>query len=52
MAQTKFSAGARLRVTRTGVGMPASNVSVVRVLPKESARSNIACAPMARRSSA
>ncbi|MFO1018760.1 MAG: hypothetical protein U1E03_14285 [Hyphomonadaceae bacterium] len=36
MAQTKFSAGARLRVTRTGVGMPASNVSVVRVLPKES----------------
>ena len=35
MAQTKFSAGARLRVTRGGIGAPAGNVSVVRALPKE-----------------
>lgn len=35
MAQTKFSAGARLRVTRGGVGSPASTVSVVRALPRE-----------------
>lgn len=35
MAQTKFSAGARLRVMRGGVGSPAGTVSVVRALPKE-----------------
>jgi hypothetical protein len=35
MAQTKFSAGARLRVTRGGVGAPAGTVSVVSALPRE-----------------
>ncbi len=35
MAQTKFSAGARLRITRSVVGSPAATVSVVRALPKE-----------------
>jgi len=35
MAQTKFSVGARLRVTRSGFGGPTSNVSVVTALPKE-----------------
>ena len=35
MAPTKFSAGARARVTRGGVGSPSGNVSVVRPLPRE-----------------
>lgn len=35
MTQAKFGAGARLRVTRGGVGAPAGNVSVVMALPKE-----------------
>mgnify|MGYP000954956948 CR=1 FL=1 len=35
MVQAKFSAGARVRVIRGGIGAPSGNVSVVRVLPKE-----------------
>lgn len=35
MAQTKFNAGARVRVTRGGIGAPNGNVSIVRALPKE-----------------
>lgn len=35
MAQTKFSAGARLRVMRSGAGAPAGTVRVVSALPRE-----------------
>jgi len=35
MSQTKFSVGARARLTRGGVGSPAGEVSVVQALPKE-----------------
>lgn len=35
MAQTKFSAGARARVTRAAFGSASGAVSVVSVLPKE-----------------
>lgn len=35
MAQTKFSEGARLRITRGAPGAPSGNVSVVRALPRE-----------------
>ncbi len=35
MAQTKFSAGQRASVVRSGFGGPAGFVSIVTVLPKE-----------------
>ena len=35
MAQTKFSAGQRASVVRSGIGGPTGTVSIVTVLPKE-----------------